>query len=313
MNTVYTDTGQRVKKTLGKRIWEYRYFYLLLLPALIFYVLFAYVPMAGIQLAFKHFSILKGIWGSQWTGLENFKAVFSRADFWVAFKNTVIISALKLCFGFPIPILIAILFNELRSRKLRRTLQTIYTFPHFLSWVTLAGIIMNFLGDQGFVNNVLAALGMRRSEFMVNPQMFRGLLVFSDIWKESGWTCIMYLAAMAGIDPSLYESATIDGANRWNKIVAITWPGIRELAAILLILAVGNAMNVSFDQVFNLYSPPVYSSADIIDTYVYRITFKMTPDYGFSTAVGLFKGVINCALLMIANGIQKRLSDSSVF
>lgn len=311
METVYT--GPKPKKSLWNRIWEYRYLYLLLLPALVFYVLFAYVPMAGIQLAFKHFSIPKGIWGSPWTGLENFKTVFARADFWVAFKNTIIISALKLCFGFPFPIIIAILFNELQHRKLQRTLQTIYTFPHFLSWVTLSGIIMNFMGDQGFINNVLVMLGMHRTEFLVNPGIFRGLLVFTDIWKESGWTCIMYLAAMAGIDPSLYESATIDGANRWNKIVSITWPGIRELAAILLILAVGNTMNVSFDQVFNLYSPPVYNTADIIDTYVYRITFQMIPDYGYSTAVGLFKGVINCTLLLVANGIQRHVSESSIF
>ena len=172
---------------------------------------------------------------------------------------------------------------------------------------------MNFLGDQGFINNILALLGMQRVQFMVEPNLFRWLLVITDIWKESGWTCIMYLAAMAGIDPSLYESATIDGANRWDKIVAITWPGIRELASILLILAIGNAMNVSFDQVFNLYSPPVYNTADIIDTYVYRITFKITPDYGFSTAVGLFKGVINCTLLLVANGFQRRYSDSSIF
>lgn len=304
---------QKNKKSLLMRIWSYKYIYLLLVPAVVFYILFAYVPMYGIQIAFKTFSIGKGITDSPWNGLQNFQNLFARADFWNATKNTIVIALMKLLICFPMPILIAVLLNELRSRKLQRTLQTVFSFPHFLSWVTISGILVNFLGDQGFVNSLLVLVGLPKAQLLVNPQAFRWLIVITDMWKESGWTCIMYLAAMASIDPGLYESAKIDGANRLQRIWHITWPGIRDVAAVLLVLAVGNIMNGNFDQIFNMYSPTVYSTSDIIDTYIYRITFQFRPDYGLSTAVGLFKGVINCLLLVAANLYNKYVNHSTIF
>lgn len=301
------------EKSLWKTVWSYKYIYVLLLPAIIFFILFAYMPMKGILMAFQDYSIVKGVWGSPWVGLDKFDLLFKTPEFWNALKNTIVISLLKIIISFPVPIILAILINEIKSRHLQRTLQTVFTFPHFLSWVVLAGILMNLFGNEGALNNVIAGMGFERVAFLTNPVMFRGLVVFTDIWKESGWSCIMYLAAIASIDMAQYESATIDGANRWHKARYITWPGIKEMAIVLLILAVGNSMNANFDQIFNMYNPAVFSSSDIIDTYVYRISFQLQSDYGFSTAVGLFKGVVNCILLLTANRIAIKVNDSSIF
>jgi putative aldouronate transport system permease protein len=264
-------------------------------------------------MAFEDYSIVKGVWGSPWIGLDKFDLLFKTPEFWNAFKNTIVISMLKIVISFPVPIILAMLINEIKSRKLQRTLQTVFTFPHFLSWVVLSGILMNLFGNEGAFNNLLFMMGFERQSFLTNPGIFRGLVVFTEIWKESGWFCIMYLASIASIDLAQYESATIDGANRWHKAKYITWPGIREMAIVLLILSVGSAMNANFDQIFNLYNPAVFSSSDIIDTYVYRISFQLQSDYGFSTAVGLFKGVVNCFLLLTANSIVKKVNKSSIF
>ena len=296
-----------------KEVLRYKYIYLILLPGLLFFLVFSYAPMYGIQLAFKEFQIGKGIWASPWVGFDKFAELFENREFWRAFRNTLEISFLRIAIGFPMPIFLALLINEVTHRKMKRTLQTIYTFPHFLSWVVLSGILANLLGNGGALNNLIALMGGERVSFMSNPFIFRGVLIFGGIWKDSGWSCIMYLAAIASIDHAIYESATIDGANRLQKAFHITWPGIREMVAMLLILAIGNCMNANFDQIFNLYNPTVFSKADTIDTFLYRNTFQLPPDYGFSTAVGMFKGVINCALLLSANSIVKKLNQSSLF
>ena len=311
-NTRLKRPKANLRSDLWKAIVSHKYLYLILLPGIAFFILFSYVPMYGIQLAFKQWSVAKGITGSPWVGLEKFEMLLGDPEFWRAFRNTVTIALLKILFGFPVPIILAILINELKSRALQRTLQTIYTFPHFLSWVVVAGIITNILSNEGAVNNFLAVSGSERVPFLMNPYIFRGLVIVSDFWKESGWSCIMYLAAIAGIDPSLYESAVIDGANRWHRMAYITWPSIASLASILLVLAVGNIMNAGFDQIFNMYNPPVYDTADIIDTYIYRRSFQVQSDFGYTTAVGLFRGVINCVLLISANTIVKRLGQESI-
>lgn len=296
-----------------KEILKYKYIYLILLPGLVFFIIFSYGPMYGIQLAFKNFQIGKGIWASPWVGFEKFNELFDNKEFWRAFKNTVELSFLKIGLAFPVPIIMAMLINEITNNKMKRTLQTVYTFPHFLSWVVLAGILGNLLGNGGAVNNLIAMMGGERIAFMANGTIFRGVLIFGGIWKEAGWSCIMYLAAIAGIDGAIYESATIDGANRLQKALHITWPGIRTMVAMLFILQIGNIMNGSFDQIFNLYNPTVFASADTIDTYIYRNTFQLPPDYGYSTAVGIFKGVINTTLVLTANGVVKKLDNSSLF
>ena len=296
------------RKQLLRDIHHYRMLYPLLLFGLAFFVVFHYAPMYGIQLAFKRYSIGKGIAGSDWVGLANFAKLFARAEFWNAFRNTIVISLLKTVIAFPIPILLAILINEIKRRRLARGLQVFFTLPHFLSWVTISGIMLNLLGSGGAINSLLVSLGGEKVSFLSNGDVFRGLLVFTDIWKESGWSSIIYMAAIASIDQSQYESATIDGANRLQKAWYITWPSLKSVAAVLLLLQLGHAMSGNFDQVFNLYNPTVYKKAEIIDTYVYNITFLQAADYGLSTAVGLFKGVINCALLLAANFVVSKLN-----
>lgn len=293
-------------------VMQHKYLYLLLLPGMIFFLIFKYVPMYGIVLAFKNYKAGLGVLGSPWIGLENFSRLFSEKDFYVAFVNTLIISAMKIVFGFPLPIILALLLNEIRVNKLKKTLQVVYTFPHFLSWVVLSGICINLLSSSGAVNNLLCVMGLERVDFLTNRGGFRYLLTFTEIWKESGWATIIYLAGIAGIDLSLYEAATVDGANRLDKMIHITWPSIKNMTIVLLVLSLGNVMEAGFMQVLNLYNAAVYDVADILDTYVYRITFQQASDFGFSTAVGLFKGVANLVLLITANAIAKMFGNSGI-
>ena len=300
------------KQSLWTRIWKYRYIYLLLLPGLVYFIIFKYIPIYGIQLAFKDFSFAFGISGSPWVGFDNFDYLFSEAQFWNAFKNTLIISFMKLIFAFPIPVLLAIFLSEIRWKKYRRVVQTVLTFPDFLSWVVLSGIMFTFLSNTGVVNNMLEMAGLERVEFLTNAKGFRWLLVLSDIWKESGWSTIIYLAAILGVDVSLHEAASIDGATRLEKIRYIVWPEIRSVVIVMFILQVGSVMEAGFMQVLNLYNSSVYSVGDILDTYVYRITFQTGADFGISTAVSLFKGVTNCILLLTANFVAKRFGEKGI-
>lgn len=301
------------RQGLFRDILKNRYIYLLLLPGIAFYIIFSYVPMYGVTLAFKEFMIKDGILGSPWVGLRNFEYILGEPEFWKVFKNTLIISFGRIITGFPVPILIAILFNEVRDGVYKKGLQTVYTFPHFLSWVIIAGIVRNLFSNDGAVNNLLFLLGTQKFNFLASNELFRPLLFVTDIWKEAGWSSIIYLATIAGINPELYEAAHIDGANRFRRILHITWPELRPTAVLLLILAVGNCMNAGFDQVYNLYNPLVYDSGDIIDTYLFRITFLTSPEYGVSTAVGLFKSLINLALLVSADRFLKLIGERGVF
>lgn len=296
------------KPALGKRMFKYRYFYLMLLPALVFYAVFCYTPMYGITLAFKDFNFAKGITGSDWNHFANFKRLFSDAGFWRAFRNTIVISAGRIVIEFPVPILLTLLMHEISGSRVKSFAQTILTFPHFLSWVVLSGIIMNLFQDQGVINQILQLLGAEKNNVLTNGAVFRGLLFLTNIWKEAGWSTIIYLAAVAGISPELYEAARMDGANRFQQMWAVTWPGLKGTVAVMLILQVGGIMNGGFDQIFNLYNAAVYSHADILDTFVYRASFQQADGFGFTTAVGLTKSVINFALLLTANKIVGRLN-----
>ncbi len=313
------------RKLLLKKIWQYKWIYLImLLPGLAVTVLFRYLPLPGIALAFKTFKPVFGKTGlfgfltaSPWVGFTHFTRLFKESAFWVATGNTLYISLLKLIFGFPFPVILAIMINEMTLKKYKRVLQTVYTFPHFLSWVVLSGIILNLFGDSGVIKKVAVLFDPALQDgwnVLYNTAYFRTLLILSDMWKEGGWGTILYLAAITGIDPALNEAATIDGANRMQRILHITLPSIMDLVVIMFILQVGNMMNSNFDQIFNLYSAPVYKVADVIDTYVYRITFQSSTvmDYGFSTAVGLFKNVINFALLLAANYTSKAAGGDGI-
>jgi putative aldouronate transport system permease protein len=270
--------------------------------------------MYGVILSFKTFDYSKGILGSPWIGVQNFKDIVNDFQFLSAVKNTLIISLGKLIFNFPLPIILAILMNELSKRKIMRLYQTVFTLPHFISWVVISGVVINIFGGSGVFNQILNALGMESSSPLIQTNTFRPMLYITNAWKEMGWDSIIYLAALAGINPELYESAEMDGANRFQRIIHITWPGIRSTVSVLLILAVGNIMGSgSLDQVLNLYSAPVYSVADIIDTYIYRVTFTVGADYGYMTAIGLSKSLINLVLLYSANMLSKKLGEGGLF
>lgn len=298
--------------TLRKKIAAHKYLYILLLPAVMYYLFFSYAPMYGIVLAFKEFRFDLGVMGSPWTGWRNFEEIMRQGEFWRAFNNTIVISLGRILFEFPAAIIMALLINEVTREKLKRFYQTVYTFPHFLSWVILSGIVINLLNDAGVYNQILTYFGFEKSALLTNPDTFRPLLFISNMWKEVGWGAIIYLAAIAGINPELYEAAYVDGAGRLQQLRAITWPSIRGTAAILLILAVGGAMNGGFEQVFNLYNPAVYVTGDIIDTYVFRTTFEGGAAYGQSTAVGLFKSLINFSLIYLANFIVRKMGEEGM-
>ncbi|MFK7692462.1 ABC transporter permease [Paenibacillus sp. HJGM_3] len=306
----------RKSKGLLQRMNEHKYLYILVLPLLAYYIIFDYGPMYGIILAFKEFNFAKGIWRSEWVGFANFEEIFRLHDFWIAFRNTIIISFGRLIFEFPVPIVVALLINEVRRKGMKKFYQVVYTFPHFLSWVIVSGIMVNFLGAFGVLNQLLDLLGMHKVSLLVDPTYFRGLIYTSSLWKDMGWGTIIYLAAIAGINPALYEAASIDGANRYQQMLHITWPALKSTVVILLILQIGRTMSSGgggFDQIFNLYNPAVYEKADILDTYIYRRTFAVGSSYGTSTAVGLFKSVINFALLYVANRTAKRLGQEGLY
>ena len=298
-----------------KQIRSDKLLYLLLLPVIAWYLIFAYLPMGGLSLAFKNFRYDMGLWASPWIGFEHFSKMFEDKDFWNALKNTLVFAAGKICILFPMPVILAVLLNEMRANKTKKFFQTVFTFPHFITWVVLAGILINMFGSNGMVNASLSALGFQKISPLSDSSMFRPFIWLSALWKEIGWDSIIYLAAFAGIDPGLYEAASIDGANRFQKMIHISWPGIRGTVAIMFILAVGSLMTngASFDQVFNLYSEPVYNVADTLDTFVYRSSFSIGTNFGYTTAVGFLKSVINVILITITNKIVTKTGESGLF
>ncbi|PYI56612.1 ABC transporter permease [Paenibacillus flagellatus] len=301
------------RKPLPHRLWHFRTVYLMLLPALLFYIVFCYVPMYGILIAFKDYKISKGILASPWIGLDMFRTLFALDKFWQVMFNTLYINVLKLIWGFPAPIVLALLLNEVRRRLFKRTVQTIIYLPHFISWVTIASIVTALLSiNDGLVNKLIGMLGGEKIDFLTNSDLFRPLLVATNIWKEVGWSTIIFFAAIAGISPELYEAAVMDGAGRWRQVWHITLPGIVPTISILLILSMGGMMTGGFDQVFNLYNPMVYDVGDTIDTYIFR-TGIGEGKFSMATAVGLFLNVINFILLFTVNNISRRISGIGIY
>ncbi|MBP1993130.1 ABC transporter permease [Paenibacillus eucommiae] len=297
---------------VGRRIVKYKMLYLMLLPAVTFLLIFSYIPMYGASIAFKEFWITKGILGSPWVGFKHFEQIFATDKFWQVFTNTIEINLLRLIFGFPAPIILAILLNEVRHRVFKRSIQTIIYLPHFISWVTISGILFALLSNEGLVNSIIVLFGGESINFLTNNEMFRPLLIISGMWKETGWGTIIFLAALSGVNPDLYEASVIDGANRWKQIVHITLPSLLPIISILLILNFGSMMNGGFDQVFNMYNPMVYESGDVIDTYVYRIGLTQG-QYSVATAIGLFLNVINFVLLIVVNSAAKKMNGHGIY
>lgn len=296
-----------------RNYWKYKYLSLMLLPAVLYYILFHYVPIYGVIIAFKDYRFSQGMLGSPWVGFEHFSDLFARPSFWEVFANTVIISGYKLIFGFPAPIVLALLLNEVRISFFKRAVQTISYLPHFLSWVILSGVLIEFLSPSiGPINIALKALGIPPIYFVADVKWFRSVLVVSDIWKDIGWGTIVYLAALTSVSPELYEAARVDGANRWKRLLHITLPSLYPVITIMLIFAVGKLINDDFDQVFNLYNPAVYKVGDVLSTYTYR-SGLVNLEYSLAAAVGLFKNVIALILVVSANAIAKRINEHGLW
>jgi putative aldouronate transport system permease protein len=293
-------------------LWKYKYFYLMLIPGLVYIIVFHYLPMAGLAMAFQDFKLVKGIFGSAFNGLDNFRYLFKSDMFTRAFGNTAIISAYKILFGFPIPILLALFLNEIRVSAFKRTVQTIFYLPHFLSWIVMFALVYNFVKELGPLNYLIRALGGKTVFFLSDERYFRGLIVVSDIWKEMGWNAIIYLAALAGVPQDLYESATIDGASRMKCLWRISLPSIMPTIVIMFLLRIGSILNAGFEQIFSLYNSAVFSVGDIIDTYVYRIGFK-DARFGVASAAGMFKSVIACILVITTNRLMGRFDQETLF
>ena len=307
------QTGLRQKSPLLRSIIKHRYIYLMLLPVVAFYVIFSYVPMYGIVLAWKNYRHTMGILGSPWVGWENFEVVFRNAGMIPAIRNTIVISLLKLVICFPAPIILALLLNEVTSRIFKRSAQTIVYLPNFISWVIIGGLVKTmFAIDDGLVNNILEAMGIGRINFLLDSKYFYFLLIGSELWKSTGWGTVIYIAAISGIDPTLYEAAKIDGCKRFGLVRFITFPCILPIIAVMLIMQISNIMNAGFDSVYNLYNKTVYDVADIIDTLVYRLGVT-DGEIEQSTAVGLFKNVINFILLLTGNWLTKKMCGYSMY
>jgi putative aldouronate transport system permease protein len=309
-NTVVTKDKNQFKRQVKK----YRNFYIMLLPGMILLFLLYYLPMYGILLAFKEYSFTKGILGSDWAGLKYFKEAFSDQFFIRSLYNTFVISGLKLLIGFPMPILFALLINEVRNERYKKTAQALSFLPYFVSWVVLAGIFINIFSPEGPINFINRLLGKETLIYFGDSKKFLGILIGTNVWRELGWSSIIYIAALTGIDVQLFEAAYIDGANKFKQVIHITLPCIANVIVIMLILNVGFILNAGFDQVFNMYNSSVAETAEIIDTYVYKkglVEFN----YSYGTAIGLFKSVVGLVLVLITNKIASWLGgkESTLF
>ncbi|WP_312880478.1 ABC transporter permease [Paenibacillus phytorum] len=300
--------------TIRKHVVQEWRLYLLLIPFLAWYVLFMYKPMYGLQIAFKDFSLFKGIEGSAWVGLEHFKQFFNGPYFGRTLKNTLLLSVYQLIFAFPAPIVLALLLNEVRNRLFQKFVQTFTYLPHFISIVVVAGIVTNFLAPStGIVNSILQLLGGEKLYFLTKPEYFRTIYIISmDIWKEMGFGAIVYIAALAGVNPALYEAAKIDGAGRFQIIWNVTLPSIIPTIAIMLILKIGQLMEVGYEAIILLYQPATYETADVISTYVYRSGLQ-EGQYDLATAAGLFNASVSLLLVIMANRLSKKLTDTGLW
>lgn len=285
----------------------------MLLPVILFYVLFKYAPMAGEIIAFKNYRFIDGIWGSEWVGFQHFQMLFASLDFWRILRNTLLLNIYSLVFGFPVPILLALLLNEVRREWYKRTVQNLLYLPHFISWVVLGGIVIAILSPStGVVNLILKQFGIEPVYFMADSTWWPVVYTVSGIWRDAGWGTILYLAAMASIDPQLYEAAKIDGANKLRQIWHITLPGIRSTIAILLILRMGHMMDVGLEQTLVLQNQSVLDVADVISTYVYRVGLQ-NMNYSYTTALGLFQSLIGFILVVGVNGLIRRFGERGLW
>ena len=310
------DVGQRKKKSLSNRFMgalkKHKYIYIMLLPVVLYYAIFQYGPMYGMIIAFKDYNVGKGILGSAWVGLENFKAFFNSYYCWRLIKNTLAINVLNILIGFPFPVIFALLLNELRHDHFKKCIQTFTYLPHFISVTVLCGMILDFCSTNGVINDLIALLGGERIAFFTLPQWFRPLYIGTDVWSSFGWGSIIYLAALSGVDQELYEAATIDGAGRFKKMLNVTIPCIMPTVVIMFILKFGHMMSLGAQKILLLYNPKIYETADVISTFVYRQGLAGA-QYSYTTAVDMFSAVINVILLVSINAFSRKVSETSLW
>jgi putative aldouronate transport system permease protein len=307
------NAKRKRNRTFGQRVWRDRYLLLIALPGMVYFILYKYVPMFGLVLAFNDYNPFKGMFSSPWVGMRNFYAIFENKEVLVVLWNTLSISLLQIIFAFPAPILLALMLNEVRSTFYKRLVQSLIYLPHFLSWVVVVGICVIFLKGEGLVNHFLQdVFGWKAVPWLTDPAFFKPLLIAQVIWKEVGWGTIIFLAALAGVNPQLYEAAIVDGANRYRQIWHITLPAIRSTIVILLILRLGHVMDVGFEQIFLMLNPFNREVGEVLDTYVFQRGIVQS-DYSFATAVGLFKGFVGFILVLGANFLAKRFGEEGVY
>lgn len=302
----------RTKQMIAKDFLANKYIYMLLLPVVIYYIIFHYGPMYGAVIAFKEFVPAKGVFDSPWVGFEHFKSFFNSFYFVRILKNTVLLSVYSILFEFPAPIILALLLNEIKSSTFKRTVQTVTYIPHFISVMVICGIIVDFTSRYGLINDIIVWLGGERSNLLMRPEAFRTLYITTDIWQGIGWGTIIYLAALSSVDAEQYEAATIDGAGRWKQMLHVTLPGIAPTIVIMFILRMGKVMNVGFEKIILLYNPTTYETADVISSFVYRKGL-LEFSYSYSAAVGLFNSVINFAFLIMTNKLSKKVNETSLW
>ncbi|NOU65969.1 ABC transporter permease subunit [Paenibacillus sp. LMG 31461] len=309
---------RKTSKKSGVHEWQValkrdKYLYLLAAPGLLFFLIFKYVPLWGLLLAFQNYSPYLGFWDSEWVGLKYFHEFFTNPDFMLLFRNTMAISLLNIVFFFPIPIVVSLLLNEVKSLPFKKFVQTVIYLPHFLSWVIIVGICFLILGQSsGVINQLIVEFGGHKIEFLSEPNYFWAMLTAQSIWKEAGWGTIIFLAALAGINSELYEAAQIDGATRWQQMRNVTIPGIKSTIIVLLILRLGQVMDVGFEQIFLMASGPVSQVADVFDTYAYRVGIQQGR-FSYATVAGLFKSVVGLILVVSANRVAKKFGEEGLY
>ncbi|OZB96836.1 sugar ABC transporter permease [Paenibacillus sp. XY044] len=297
-----------------KAYWKRAFpIYFMILPGLLYFIIFKYIPMFGISIAFMKYSPFKGITGSEWVGLQYFRRLFAEGDFLLLLKNTLLLNLLDVLFFFPAPILVALLLNEVRARRLKTAVQTILYAPNFISWVVIVGItIVLFATGSGGINRLLEDWGLGPIELMTDPRYFRWVWLLQNIWQGAGWGAIIFLAALSGIDPTLYEAAVMDGANRWRQVWHITLPGLRGVIVVMFILRFGHMMDLGFEHIFLLQNPMNQDVSEVFETFIYKKGL-IEGDYSYSTAVGLFKSVVGLVMVWVVNRIAKRFGQEGVF
>ncbi len=303
---------QLYMKRLMKDLVLNKYLYVMMLPVLAYYIIFQYGPMYGAIIAFKEYSPIKGVFGSEWVGLAQFQSFFESYYFWRILKNTLVLSLYSICFEFPAPIILAILINEVRHKRFRSIVQSVTYMPHFISLIVICGMIKDFTNSGGLINSFVTQLGGDGQAMLQKPELFRTIYIVSEIWQKVGWESIIYLAALMNVDQEQFEAARIDGAGRFRQIWSVAIPGIIPTIVVMLILRVGHLLGVGFEKIILLYNPAIYDTADVISSFVYR---KGLLEFGwsFSAAVGLFNSVINLILLVVANRLSKKFSENSLW